>query len=958
MTDSETPSRDFLLGVVEGFYGRPFTSEQRKELFRKIKNFGMQCYVYAPKDDYKHRGYWRELYTVEEGDHLAGLITAAKEQNIDFYYALSPGLDITYSSVKEIATLKRKLDQVAQFGCENFALLFDDIESEMSKADKEVFQSFAHAQVTISNDIFNHLNCPNFLFCPTQYCGTRAIPNVQQSEYLNTIGQKLAPKIDILWTGPKVISKVLTIESIQEITDVLRRKPLIWDNLHANDYDQKRVFLGPYQGRSPELIPLLRGVVTNPNCEFHANTIAIHTLAQWSRCSSDIPINSSLSDIKLETENDDDEDEPPAYLNESTYHPRVALKNAIQVWLPEFFHDKKAFGPIVKPHPTSVVMAPIPLPIPSIIPSVNTCMSLTLTTDTATTSSAVMPPEINTAQLQALADICSAVTGITECKPVMNSLVSATKVVTTEALPYPIISSSILDIPKSASLPIIDAQFENNEDIEKVSVCDDIPILELTPTINEMNTLDGGIEDEVIEPMDCGSGMVSPKHNSDSSSLNSEATNKKNGNVKNLMDDVIMADTISNSSNMQVETLSDNISDGIIADKSNDITVEDVLLLCDLFYLPFEHGIQALHLLQEFQWLKSNASVLVGNRTGQNSDNPEIQEWYKRSEKMIRMGDGVFELARKIASCANRELCYDLFTYVWEVCAVISIYTAYVKWLSMGHFPANLNSYTQGSYTWFSKGWKETFMSGDQEPWVFRGGLIADLQRLIPVDSGNDLFVYKLPETPTLNLYSIRPYSTMDEPEVFQLCHKTCRDGSDCSDLFPQNLQEIPADRLVAPFLILNPEFCMVVENDNKTLVGYACAALDATFFYRSQEALWLPKMCEKYPMSLLDEPNLSQAAKDTITHFHNFKYDGPVSVLGTHPSIMTCCILRDQLTYDQSVCKRLICVLLATMRSNGSSGVHVCINRTDSYMLQFYSNLGFLELYHDDAISYLGRNF
>lgn len=72
MTDSETPSRDFLLGVVEGFYGRPFTSEQRKELFRKIKNFGMQCYVYAPKDDYKHRGYWRELYTVEEGDHLAG----------------------------------------------------------------------------------------------------------------------------------------------------------------------------------------------------------------------------------------------------------------------------------------------------------------------------------------------------------------------------------------------------------------------------------------------------------------------------------------------------------------------------------------------------------------------------------------------------------------------------------------------------------------------------------------------------------------------------------------------------------------------------------------------------------------------------------------------------------------------------------------------------------------------
>lgn len=37
--------------------------------------------------------------------------------------------------------------QVAQFGCTCFALLFDDIEPEMSEADKQIYQSFAHAQV-------------------------------------------------------------------------------------------------------------------------------------------------------------------------------------------------------------------------------------------------------------------------------------------------------------------------------------------------------------------------------------------------------------------------------------------------------------------------------------------------------------------------------------------------------------------------------------------------------------------------------------------------------------------------------------------------------------------------------------------------------------------------------------------------------------------------------------------
>lgn len=247
----------------------------------------MDSYVYAPKDDYKHRAYWRELYTVEEAEHLTGLINAARDQGIVFYYALSPGLDITYSSSKEVTALKRKLEQVSQFGCTAFALLFDDIEPEMSEADKEVFQSFAHAQVSITNEVFQHLNQPRFLLCPTQYCSTRAVPNVTSSEYLNTLGSKLAQEIDIMWTGPRVISRLLTVECIQEITDVLRRPPVIWDNLHANDYDQKRVFLGPYSGRSPDLIPKLRGVLANPNCEYGANFIAIHTLAQWSRCNVD-----------------------------------------------------------------------------------------------------------------------------------------------------------------------------------------------------------------------------------------------------------------------------------------------------------------------------------------------------------------------------------------------------------------------------------------------------------------------------------------------------------------------------------------------------------------------------------------------------------------------------------------------------------------------------------------------
>lgn len=62
-------------------------------------------------------------------------------------------------------------------------------------------------------------------------------------------------------------------------------------------------------------------------------------------------------------------------------------------------------------------------------------------------------------------------------------------------------------------------------------------------------------------------------------------------------------------------------------------------------------------------------------------------------------------------------------------------------------------------------------------------------QRLIPVDTGNDLFIYKLPELPELTLYTIRPYTNSDEARVYRICHETCRDGSDATELFPEHLQ-------------------------------------------------------------------------------------------------------------------------------------------------------------------------
>ena len=66
-------------------------------------------------------------------------------------------------------------------------------------------------------------------------------------------------------------------------------------------------------------------------------------------------------------------------------------------------------------------------------------------------------------------------------------------------------------------------------------------------------------------------------------------------------------------------------------------------------------------------------------------------------------------------------------------------------------------------------GIREAFQSGDHEPWVFRGGLISDLLRLLPLDSGHDLYVFKYPEVPLSLLYLARPYEPKDEKAIYAL---------------------------------------------------------------------------------------------------------------------------------------------------------------------------------------------
>src|SRR6476659_1109249 len=96
---------DFISGVIEGFYGQPWSRAERVQLFGWMRDWKLNTYLYAPKDDLKLRAQWREPYTAAELDSLRELIGSAIAHRIEFVYALSPGLDLSYSSSRDVESI-------------------------------------------------------------------------------------------------------------------------------------------------------------------------------------------------------------------------------------------------------------------------------------------------------------------------------------------------------------------------------------------------------------------------------------------------------------------------------------------------------------------------------------------------------------------------------------------------------------------------------------------------------------------------------------------------------------------------------------------------------------------------------------------------------------------------------------------------------------------------------------
>ncbi len=268
-------------GIVEGFYGTPWSHADRLNMLRFEGQHAMNVYYYAPKDDPYHRKLWREPYPPAPAAKLRQLAQTARASFVDFCFAISPGLSMTYSSEADFSTLVNKLAGVGKMGIACYALFLDDVPQALQNpADQAQFKTLAQAHISVINKLYAVLKSQSprnrLTVTPTVYTdewGSR--------DYVQELGAGVDPGVALVWTGPKVASPEITAAQARAWGAYLRRPPLVWDNFPVNDGRRWRLHLGPLRGRDADLPGAIAGLFSNPMNQAQASLVPLETIADY-----------------------------------------------------------------------------------------------------------------------------------------------------------------------------------------------------------------------------------------------------------------------------------------------------------------------------------------------------------------------------------------------------------------------------------------------------------------------------------------------------------------------------------------------------------------------------------------------------------------------------------------------------------------------------------------------------
>lgn len=262
-------------GVVEGFYGTPWSHQVRLSLIDFYGRFKLNTYQYGPKDDPYHSSpNWRLPYPEKEARQIKELVEACRRNYVNFVWAVHPGKDIKWNE-DDYQNLMKKFGMMYDLGVRSFAIYFDDISGDGTDPVRQVelLNRLDREFVKAKGDV------APLTVCPTDYTRLWANPTPQGS--LAIYGQKLDTSVKVFWTGDVVCSD-LTRETLDWVDSRIRRPAYYWWNFPVTDYVRHIVMQGPAYGLDSTLSAQnMSGMVSNPMEHGEASKLALYGVADY-----------------------------------------------------------------------------------------------------------------------------------------------------------------------------------------------------------------------------------------------------------------------------------------------------------------------------------------------------------------------------------------------------------------------------------------------------------------------------------------------------------------------------------------------------------------------------------------------------------------------------------------------------------------------------------------------------
>lgn len=246
-------------GIIEGFFGREWSWEDREHYAAFLSGHGFDFYIYAPKGDRHLRQAWNQDWPQESWQKLHQLRAVYRNHNVAFGLGLSPfDVQQNYDRAAREALVK-KTERLNELEPDILCILFDDMKGDV--------KDLAAIQTDMAHLIGGVSSAHKKIVCPSYYSDDPVLEKVfgkAPDNYLEDLGAQLDPSFDLFWTGPLVCSTDYPREHLEDVARRLGRKPFLWDNYPVNDGAKKSNHLHLKAFRPHDGADLVCGHAINP----------------------------------------------------------------------------------------------------------------------------------------------------------------------------------------------------------------------------------------------------------------------------------------------------------------------------------------------------------------------------------------------------------------------------------------------------------------------------------------------------------------------------------------------------------------------------------------------------------------------------------------------------------------------------------------------------------------------